>query len=38
MTLTAPEAATVGDAEQKPKRLALVASKGTLDQAYPPLV
>ncbi|HEY7705447.1 MAG TPA: DsrE/DsrF/DrsH-like family protein [Acidimicrobiia bacterium] len=26
------------EAEPKPKRIALVASKGTLDQAYPPLI
>lgn len=26
------------EAEARPKRLALVASKGTLDQAYPPLI
>ena len=38
MTLPASEAATDSGVEQKPKRLALVASKGTLDQAYPPLI
>lgn len=38
-TITEPESQTehqTGPA--KPKRLALVASKGTLDQAYPPLI
>ncbi|MCP3994301.1 MAG: peroxiredoxin family protein [bacterium] len=29
---------TETDSAPKPKRLALVASKGTLDQAYPPLI
>jgi peroxiredoxin family protein len=28
----------IGEPEQRPKRIALVASKGTLDQAYPPLI
>ncbi len=30
--------AVTGEAPRIPKRLALVASKGTLDQAYPPLI
>lgn len=34
----ASEPAPVAAAEPQPKRLALVASKGTLDQAYPPLI
>lgn len=33
--LPAPEAT---DTEKKQKRIAIVASKGTLDQAYPPLI
>ena len=36
-TATRPENATTTQ-ESKRKRLALVASKGTLDQAYPPLI
>ena len=36
-TATQPETATTTQ-EPKTKRLALVASKGTLDQAYPPLI
>ncbi|MCL1600611.1 MAG: DsrE/DsrF/DrsH-like family protein [Actinomycetia bacterium] len=36
-TATQPETATTTH-EPKTKRLALVASKGTLDQAYPPLI
>ncbi len=36
-TLTAPAAQAVGE-KPRQKRLALVASKGTLDQAYPPLI
>lgn len=37
---TIPEGAVepIRDAESRRKRLALVASKGTLDQAYPPLI
>ena len=38
MTLTEPQAANPVEDATKPKRLALVASKGTLDQAYPPLI
>ena len=38
MTLTAPQEAPERGLEKRPKRLALVASKGTLDQAYPPLI
>ena len=38
MTLTAPQATRAAEDATKPKRLALVASKGTLDQAYPPLI
>ncbi len=38
MTLPAQQPATEAGSETKPKRLALVASKGTLDQAYPPLI
>jgi peroxiredoxin family protein len=34
----APAVAGVADAQPRRKRLALVASKGTLDQAYPPLI
>lgn len=33
-----PAAAPSDEAEPRQKRLALVASKGTLDQAYPPLI
>jgi peroxiredoxin family protein len=38
--VTAPDTVAVGDAtdEQRRRRIALVASKGTLDQAYPPLI
>ncbi len=35
--LTSPSGASTGDVPRQ-KRLALVASKGTLDQAYPPLI
>lgn len=35
---TGPEASAVPEPSPRPKRLALVASKGTLDQAYPPLI
>lgn len=36
---TAPQQSTQANGQpHKPKRLALVASKGTLDQAYPPLI
>lgn len=40
MTVAAIQPSTEGATEAKPrrKRLALVASKGTLDQAYPPLI
>src|SRR5680860_756826 len=40
MTVDAPETTPGASAETEPrrKRLALVASKGTLDQAYPPLI
>ncbi len=40
MTVSAIQPETGNGAEQEPrrKRLALVASKGTLDQAYPPLI
>lgn len=38
MTAEALHADPAGEAEPRPKRLALVASKGTLDQAYPPLI
>ncbi len=41
MTQTAtpiPEITPAAEAEPRKKRLALVASKGTLDQAYPPLI
>ncbi len=34
----APEAGPLAEAEPRRKRIALVASKGTLDQAYPPLI
>ncbi len=37
MTQTAPDVA-VSEPEPARRRLALVASKGTLDQAYPPLI
>ena len=37
MTATLTDASTVTE-ESRPKRLALVSSKGTLDQAYPPLI
>ena len=37
MTATLTDASTV-TGESGPKRLALVSSKGTLDQAYPPLI
>jgi peroxiredoxin family protein len=36
--LAAPQPAAAPEAEPRRKRLALVASKGTLDQAYPPLI
>lgn len=36
-TVTTPAPETT-ESRKKPKRLALVASKGTLDQAYPPLI
>ena len=36
-TVTTPAPETT-EPRKKPKRLALVASKGTLDQAYPPLI
>ena len=37
--MTAPAAGLVASEPQtRPKRLAIVASKGTLDQAYPPLI
>lgn len=38
VTPTRQDAAEAGGQESRPKRLALVASKGTLDQAYPPLI
>ena len=39
MTVTATQPELAGTAETpRKKRLALVASKGTLDQAYPPLI
>lgn len=40
MTATPQPAGQAGarDTAQRPRRLALVASKGTLDQAYPPLI
>jgi len=38
MTAQESETSTVPAAASSPKRLALVASKGTLDQAYPPLI
>lgn len=38
MTVTAPDFSAATEPEPKKKRLALVASKGTLDQAYPPLI
>ena len=38
MTVTQLESEAAPVAEPQPKRLALVASKGTLDQAYPPLI
>jgi peroxiredoxin family protein len=39
MTATLHSVAPVEGAERaKPKRIALIASKGTLDQAYPPLI
>lgn len=34
----APDAEEVAEAPPRPKRLALIVSKGTLDEAYPPLV
>lgn len=34
----APDSTGTADSSSKRKRLALVASKGTLDQAYPPLI
>jgi peroxiredoxin family protein len=37
MTTTQPSTTSVGP-ERRPRRLALVASKGTLDGAYPPLI
>ncbi len=37
MTATLTDASTVTE-KSRPKRLALVSSKGTLDQAYPPLI
>ena len=39
-TTAAPAAAPMKEAERRdrPRRLALVASKGTLDEAYPPLI
>lgn len=38
MTAEALHSDPVPEAEARPRRLALVASKGTLDQAYPPLI
>ena len=38
MTQAAPDLHAAPEAVPRPKRLALVASKGTLDQAYPPLI
>lgn len=38
MTVQALETAGLPEAEPRRKRIALVASKGTLDQAYPPLI
>jgi peroxiredoxin family protein len=38
MTVTAPDFSAATETEPRKKRLALVASKGTLDQAYPPLI
>lgn len=38
MTAEALHSDPAPEAEIRPKRLALVASKGTLDQAYPPLI
>lgn len=38
MTAQGLSEATEQDTTPKPRRLALVASKGTLDQAYPPLI
>ena len=38
MTQAAADLGVVPEAEARPKRIALVASKGTLDQAYPPLI
>jgi peroxiredoxin family protein len=38
MTLPTASASVSADADTTRKRLALVASKGTLDQAYPPLI
>ena len=35
---TEPSAAPAADPQTRRKRIALVASKGTLDQAYPPLI
>lgn len=37
-SLTAVDAAPGAETEPRRKRIALVASKGTLDQAYPPLI
>lgn len=38
MTAEAVHTEPAAEAQPRPKRLALVASKGTLDQAYPPLI
>lgn len=38
MTVSAIEPSAAAEATAQKKRLALVASKGTLDQAYPPLI
>ncbi len=38
MTVASEPEADARGIEERPRRLALVASKGTLDQAYPPLI